>query len=260
MTADSYENAVWPYAQQWSFGIQRSIPGNILTTISYVGSRGTHASHWSGTSTSCTHYLERESVFGPNEPLTLADCTVTPTSFPPSEAPGNGVVPFLLQNGTLVSPQSPAYVHLQAACASPNIPNVNSAALPYQGLGQALSLENVAVSTYHALQATMRRTSGPLTLGVSYSYSHSIDNSSDRSDPVLVDSVQSQLEIAQIRILMNVILLNVNYIYNLTQLRQALPNVDHWPCRRPEGGLTRHGRKSSPGYASAHGRLGNWKE
>jgi hypothetical protein len=34
----------------------------------------------------------------------------------------------------------------------------------------------------------MRRTSGPLTLGVSYSYSHSIDDASDRSDPILVNS------------------------------------------------------------------------
>jgi hypothetical protein len=38
------------------------------------------------------------------------------------------------------------------------------------------------------MQFTLRRTRGPLTAGLSYSYSHSLDNSSDRSDPVLVDS------------------------------------------------------------------------
>src|SRR5208283_5423017 len=48
--------------------------------------------------------------------------------------------------------------------------------------------ENVADSSYHALQATVRHSSGPLTLGVSYSYSHSIDDASDRSDPILVNS------------------------------------------------------------------------
>jgi hypothetical protein len=206
--------AVWPYAQQWSFGIQRSIPGSILTTISYVGSRGTHLT------------LERnlnqlhplplsENPFGPNEPLTLADCTVAPAGL--QGFPGDGTIPFLLQNGTLVSHQSAAYVHLQAACASPNIPNVNSLPHPYPGLGQALSLENVAVSTYHAFQATMRRTSGPLTLGVSYSYSHSIDNSSDRSDPVLVDS----FNLAGNKASSNFDerhLLNISYIYNLTDL------------------------------------------
>jgi hypothetical protein len=46
----------------------------------------------------------------------------------------------------------------------------------------------VANSSYHALQTTVRHSSGPLTLGISYSYSHSIDDASDRSDPVLVDS------------------------------------------------------------------------
>jgi hypothetical protein len=46
----------------------------------------------------------------------------------------------------------------------------------------------VADSSYHALQATVRHSSGPLTLGVSYSYSHSIDDASDRSDPILVNS------------------------------------------------------------------------
>jgi hypothetical protein len=46
----------------------------------------------------------------------------------------------------------------------------------------------VANSRYDALQFTLRRTRGPLTAGLSYSYSHSLDNASDRSDPVLVDS------------------------------------------------------------------------
>ena len=211
--------AVWPYAQQWSFGIQRQIPGNILTTIAYVGSRGTHLTLERNLNQ--LHALPlSENPFGPNEPLTLADCTAIPTGFSGGTgvpAPGNGSVPFLLQSGTLVTPQNPAYVYLQAACANPNIPNVNSLPHPYQGLGQVLSLENVAVSTYHALQATMRRTSGPLTLGVSYSYSHSIDNSSDRSDPVLVDSYN----LAGNRASSNFDerhLLNVNYIYNLTEL------------------------------------------
>src|SRR6202035_4172983 len=125
--------AVWPYAQQWSFGIQRSIPGSILTTISYVGSRGTHLT------------LERnlnqlhplpvsENPFGPNEPLTLADCTVSPVAG--GGHPGDGSVPFLLQSGTIVTPQNPAYTYLQAACTSPNVPNVNSLPRPYPGLGR----------------------------------------------------------------------------------------------------------------------------
>src|SRR5208283_4296230 len=132
-----------------------------------------------------------ENPFGPTEPLTITDCTILPNgqSGSPGDAPGDGTHSFLLMNGTQVTPQNPAYTHLQAACTNPYIPNVNSlAGRPYPGLGRILSLQNVADSSYHALQATMRHTSGGLTLGVSYSYSHSIDDASDRSDPILVNS------------------------------------------------------------------------
>jgi hypothetical protein len=128
-----------------------------------------------------------QNPFGPNEPLTLADCTVSPLAG--AGHPGDGTTPFLLQSGTVVTPQNAAYVHLQAACTNPNIPNINSlSGRPYPGLGRVLSLQNVADSSYHAFQATMRRARGPLTIGLSYTYSHSLDDASDRSDPVLVDS------------------------------------------------------------------------
>ena len=210
--------AVWPYAQQWSFGIQREIPRNIVATLSYVGSKGTHLT------------LERnlnqlvalpvnENPFGPNEPLTIADCTVSPVTG--GSFPGDGTTPFLIQSGVVVTPQSPAYVHLQAACANPHIPKVDSLPRPYPGLGQILSLENVANSSYHALQATLRRTSGPLTAGVSYSYSHSLDNSSDRSDPVLVDSFNLRGNRASSNFDERH-LLNINYIYSLSNLTSWL--------------------------------------
>jgi Carboxypeptidase regulatory-like domain len=213
--------AVWPYAQQWSFGIQRQLPSGFLITVSYVGSRGTHLT------------LERnlnqlpdlplnENPFSPNEPLTETDCTTKPAGLA-GVNPGDGTMPFLLENGTLVMPSSPAYVHMQAACSSPNIPNVNSLPRPYPGLGQVLSLENVATSTYHAMQATMRRISGPLTLGVSYSYSHSIDNSSDRSDPVLVDSYNLRGNRASSNFDERH-LLNISYIYALSSLAREIPN------------------------------------
>jgi Carboxypeptidase regulatory-like domain len=182
--------AIWPYAQQWSFGVQRELSRAFVINLAYVGSKGTHLT------------VERqlnqlrplpanENPFGPNEPLTIADCTVPPGGGTqgPGNSPGDGKTGFLLENGTLVTPQNPAYMYLQAACTNPYIPNVNSLpGRPYPGLGRVLALQNVADSSYHALQATLRHSSGPLTLGVSYSYSHSIDDASDRSDPVLVNS------------------------------------------------------------------------
>jgi hypothetical protein len=125
---------------------------------------------------------------------------------------------------TAVTPINPAYVYLQAACANAFTPSVNSLpGRPYPGLGRVLALQNVANSSYNALQFSARRTSGPLTAGLSYSYSHSIDDSSDRSDPILVDSY----DLRENRASSNFDerhLLTVNYIYqfSLRNLRQHL--------------------------------------
>ncbi len=208
-------HAIWPYAQQWSFGVQRELSRALIVNLAYVGSKGTHLT------------VERQinqlrpftgaNPFVPNEPLTITDCTVPPPNSPTSD-PGDGQTAFLLQDGTTVTPSTDpnsAYVHLQAACTNPNIRNVNSLpGRPYPGLGRVLSLQNVADSTYHAVQGTMRHTSGPFTLGVSYSYSHSIDDASDRSDPVLVNSYDLRENKASSNFDERH-LLNISYVYRL---------------------------------------------
>jgi hypothetical protein len=217
--------AIWPYAQQWSFGVQRQVSNTVVVNLAYVGSRGTHLT------------VERQlnqlrplpanqNPFGPNEPLTIADCTVAPPgSLSPN--PGDGTTPFQLQNGTQVTPQNPAYMYLQAACTNPNIPNVNSLpGRPYPGLGRILSLQNVANSNYNALQATVRRTSGPLTLGISYSYSHSIDDASDRSDPILVNSYDLRENRANSNFDQRH-LANLSYVYRLP-LRNIPRRISEW--------------------------------
>jgi len=228
--------AVWPYAQQWSFGIQRELSRAVVLNVAYVGSKGTHL-----TVERQLNQLQplpaSENPFGPNEPLILADCTNTPPGFSGHFA-GDGTAPFLLQGGALVTPTSPAYVHLQAACANPNIPNLNS--LPghaYPGLGRVLSLQNVANSSYHALQVTLRHTSGPLTAGLSYSYSHSIDDSSDRSDPILVNSFDLRENRASSSFDERH-LLNVSYLYRLP-LKGFLRNLGDWAwAERPADAAT----------------------
>lgn len=203
--------AIWPYAQQWSFGVQRELSHDIVANVAYVGSKGTHLTVERQLN-QLTPLPASENPFGPNEPLTLADCTVSPLAG--GGHPGDGTIPFLLQNGTIVTPQNPAYVHLQAACTSPYIPNINSLPHPYPGLGRILSLENVANSAYNGFQATLRRSGGPLTMGISYTYSHSIDDASDRSDPVLVDSYDLRANRANSNFDERH-LLNFSYVYQL---------------------------------------------
>jgi hypothetical protein len=211
--------AVWPYAQQWSFGVQRELPKSFVANIGYVGSKGTNLTIERQLN-QLTPLPLSENPFAPNEPLTITDCTVSPVTG--SGHPGDGTTPFLLQNGTQVSPQNPAYMYLQAACTNPNIPNVNSLpGRPYPGLGKIFSLQNVANSSYHALQTTLRHASGSLTAGVSYTYSHSIDDASDRSDPVLVDSYNLRENRASSNFDERH-LLNVNYVYQLDQLANKL--------------------------------------
>jgi hypothetical protein len=212
---------IWPYAQQWSFGIQRELSRGTVANLAYVGSKGTNL-----TVERQLNQLKRlplsQNPFGPNEPLTIADCTVPSNGAPaPGNFPGDGTTPFLLDDGTQVTPQNPAYMYLQAACTNPNIPNVNSLpGRPYKGLGRVLSLQNVADSSYHAFQATVRHTTQSLNLGLSYSYSHSIDDASDRSDPILVDSYNLRENKASSSFDLRH-LLTLSYVYRV-------PNFGHW--------------------------------
>ena len=84
----------------------------------------------------------------------------------------------------------------------------------YPGFSNIISVENIANSTYHSLQATLREVTGPLTLGVAYTYSHSIDDSSDRSSANFTNSLdirsnRGSSDYDQRH------MLNIDYIYSL---------------------------------------------
>jgi hypothetical protein len=85
------------------------------------------------------------------------------------------------------------------------------------GFQRILSLQNIADSEYHALQMTMRRTRGPFTLGGSYTYSHSLDDSSDRSDPSFVNSADIKANHASSNFDQRH-LLSINYIWDLPKM------------------------------------------
>lgn len=162
----------WPYVQQWHMDLQRDLIKNAVATISYVGSKGTNLT------------LQREfnqvptlpaalNPFLPGEPITNDIC---------GSQGGGPLHPTFVVNNKAVSGQ--AAINLAVACQDD--PNPFRSQFP--SLGSIERVESVANSNYNALQFSLRKTSGPLTLGVAYTYSHSFDDSSDKFDSNFVDS------------------------------------------------------------------------
>jgi hypothetical protein len=220
--------AVWPYAQQWSLSVQQELPGDMLGSIAYVGSKGTHL-----TAELQINQLPplKQSLnpYAPGQPITYQDCQLAYSA-------GSGIPIFRIgisptnPNGTVIGPTSPAFANLATACAGLNGADPRS----FGAIGGALapsagsiySLQNVADSTYNALQVTLRRSKGPLTLGVSYTYSHSLDDSSDRTSTAFVNAFNLKQNWASSDFDQRH-LLNVNYIYNLP-LRSVWQRLNHW--------------------------------
>jgi carboxypeptidase family protein/TonB-dependent receptor-like protein len=161
------EKAIWPYVQQWHLDVQRDLPGHFVATVSYVGSKGTHLTQQRNLN-QIFPVASSDNPFAAGQPITQADC----------DALGNSGT---LANGAPVTGQ--ASINLGVACG--NDPNPFR---PSLGFGDVTRLEDQANSIYHALQTTVRRTVGDLTLSVAYTYSHSIDNSSDRYDNAFVNA------------------------------------------------------------------------
>ncbi len=180
--------AIWPYVQQWNFSVQQELPSHTLLTVAYAGSKGTHLTDQRDinqlypSSASQNPYLPGQLI------NTATDCS--------------GAV-----NGNPVTGQ--AANNLQVACgANPNFFR------PYQGYGNITLLEDQANSIYNALQVSARRTVGRLNLSLAYTWSHSIDDFSDRSDNTFVNSY----DLASNRASSNFDqrqLLTISYVYDL---------------------------------------------
>ncbi len=153
----------WPYMQQWHLDIQHEFWSNTVATLSYVGTKGTHL-----TDQRDINQLEpvtgSANPYGPGQVMTASDCA-------------NGTV-----NG--VVPTGQAGVVFNVACGNAD-PNQYR---PYPGFGTITSLENQANSNYNALQLAIRRTVGHLSFSLAYTYSHALDDSSDRYDSNFLNS------------------------------------------------------------------------
>ena len=161
------DHVQWPYVQQWNLGVQHELPGNLLVTAAYVGSKGTHLTLQRDLN-QLIPTLAADNPFAQGQPITDADC---------SSFDSDGT----LANGAAVNGQ--AAIDLGVACGGDPTPF-----RPYYGYGTINRIETSANSIYHSLQVTARRSVGALTFSLAYTYSHSIDDSSDRYDGTFVDS------------------------------------------------------------------------
>ena len=169
--------AIWPYVQQWNLNVQKELPGNIIASVAYVGSKGTH--------------LTLQNNGNQLVPVSAADNPFPAgTPIDPGGADCNNFVQnafgipvaATLGNGNAVP--TGAVPNLWVACG--NNPDPLRTAFP--GVSNITQLQNSANSIYHSLQVSAQRTVGALTLSFSYTYSHSIDDSSDRFDGAFVNA------------------------------------------------------------------------
>jgi hypothetical protein len=174
--------AVWPYMQQWHLDVQHDIFKNTVATVSYVGSKGTHLGRQYNlnqlfpVSPSANPYaIEGEAIGSPDCDSFVKDEFGVPTD---AKTPSGQTIQY---GGPGV--MSPAVNFGVAACGT-----VADLFRPFPGYSDITKLENKASSVYHAFQTSVRRSVGALQLSFAYTWSHSIDDSSDRFDSSFVNS------------------------------------------------------------------------
>jgi len=219
--------ATYPYTQQWSLSLQREIQKNLVTQLAYVGTKGTHL-----TAVRDINQLKPLASglnpFASGQPITAAVCQsgAYTNYFLPSAGTGTTGTSV---TGPGIGPTSPGWINMVVACTgnpgfvggaggTTQIGTSADVFRSYPGFSNIISVENIANSSYHALQGTLREVTGPLTIGVSYTYSHSIDDSSDRSSANFTNSLdirsnRGSSDFDQRHIL------NINYIYALPLIR-----------------------------------------
>ena len=176
------KKAIWPYIQQWHLDIQQEVARNTVATISYVGSKGTHLTRY-------TNINQIQAVPASQNPFLQNHETISGDpklcgTLDGYGVPENGTTPMGIAVPYTAGVWSPAVnFGIANGCGT-----VQDAFRPYAGYGNINNLSDAASSIYHGLEAAIRRNVGSLQLSLSYTYAHSIDDSSSRGDSGLVNS------------------------------------------------------------------------
>jgi hypothetical protein len=154
----------FPMVQQWNLDVEHNLGKNTVLSVAYVGSKGTHLTDQRNLNQLVPLPVSQD-PFGPGQPITSANCG--PPLVGPTGAPVTGRAATLLG----------------IACGANPDPS-----RPFTGYGNITFLETQANSNYNSLQVYARKAVGPVNFSVAYTYSHSLDDSSDRYDGVFVNS------------------------------------------------------------------------
>jgi hypothetical protein len=159
----------WTYVQQWHFDWQQELVQHTVVTMSYVGSKGTHLARQSNLN-QLYPTPDIQNPYAPGEASSSANTNCS------NIAVSGTAVRGVTVNGNPVSGNVAQNVAVATCGANPD------PFRPYQGYSNITFLQPAASSNYNSLQVAARRSVGGLELNLAYTYSHSIDDSSDRSD------------------------------------------------------------------------------
>ncbi len=176
---------LWPMVQQWNLNVQHQFLHNLVGTLAYVGSKGTHLAQNIDLNQLHPVASLAGSPYGPNgglagQPL---NCTYNATSNPnPYLQSGGGTPPSALMG----SPNQ-WMINEWVGCGG----NATFF-VPYTGYGGITLLPMGAYSSYNALQVTLHGYVGKLFLQGTYTWSHALDDSSSRYDSSYVNAYDLQ--------------------------------------------------------------------
>lgn len=196
--------AVWPYIQQWHLDVEHDIGRSTVATVSYVGSAGVHLTR-SYELNQMRPVPPGQNPYAPGQIISNPDCTSV--SIDPNTAQATATVNGITQTGSWAN-------NLAVACG-----NTADPYRPFNGIGTILRNDESASSNYNALELALRHSIGGLQLDLAYTYSHSIDDSSDAFDSSFVNSYDLNAYRASSNFDQRHVF-NLGYVYDLPLFKQ----------------------------------------